>query len=63
MKTTTPTCRTVQGRGYCSKAGYALIDAVLRSLCDLYNGARDERIDAQRTARRKMEQHSRDCAA
>ena len=39
---------TIQERGYCSSAGYARIDTVLGSLCDLYNAALEERIDCYR---------------
>ena len=41
---------TIQERGYCSRAGYDLIDDVLARLCILYNAALEERIGAYRNA-------------
>ncbi len=45
---------TIQERGYCSAGGYDRVDDVLRSLCDLYNAALEERIGCYRTTGRAV---------
>ena len=45
---------TFQERGYCSRAGSARLDTLLRSLCPLDNAALEERLEADRTAGTSM---------
>ena len=45
---------TFQARGYCTRAGYGQLDAVLAQLCDLGNAALQERRDAWRIARKRI---------
>ena len=46
--------RTYESRGYCSRAGYLLLDQILGWLCDLGNAALQERRDAWRMCRRSI---------
>lgn len=46
--------RTYQHRGYCTRAGYARLDEVLRMLCALGNAALQERRDAPAMARKSI---------
>ena len=48
------THRTFQQRGYCSKAGYARLDAALALLCQLGNAALQERRDAWKRSRKRI---------
>ena len=46
------THKTFQERGYCSRRGYARLDATLGELCRLRNAALQERRDAWKMAGR-----------
>ena len=57
-----PTChRTIQRRGYTSRAGYAQIDAVMRECAELYNAALQERRDAYRLRGASVTLYAQQC--
>ena len=46
--------KTIQLRGYCTRAGYRQLQEVLEQLCGLGNAALQERRDAWKMARKRI---------